>query len=147
MRFASRPRRAGAALLAAAVLALAVHGCGPASDCAKDLPASCDPLYPPTFDQIFTNTLTPSCALSGSGCHAPEGAQGGLVFADADSAYALLLGETDGRARVSPGDASCSLLIERLYAADPARIMPRGAALPDAERCAFVHWIADGAKR
>jgi hypothetical protein len=147
MRLASSLHRAGAALVVAAVLAPLAHGCGSSSECVADLPTSCAPLYPPTFDQIFTNTLAPSCALSGSGCHAPEGGQGGLVFADADSAYALLLGKTDGRARVAPGDPACSLLIERLYATDPAQLMPRGAALPDAERCAFIHWIADGAKR
>src|ERR1700748_3373661 len=81
----------------AAPLALAAAGCG-GPECVADVPASCSPLYTPTFDQIYTRTLAPTCALSGAACHAPEGAQGGLVFAGADASYAMLLGEADGKA-------------------------------------------------
>lgn len=116
------------------------------SACVGDLPAACSPLYTPTFDQIFERTLKPTCAVSGSSCHAPEGAKGGLVFDDLTSSYQRLLGQGGAEARVTPGDAACSLLIERLYATDPALVMPPGAPLGAAELCDFVLWINDGAK-
>ena len=71
---------------------------------------------------------------------------GGLIFADEDSAYAALLGEGGGKSRVVAGDAACSLMIERLDATD-AKVMPPGAPLADAERCAIAQWIQNGAKR
>lgn len=127
-------------------LAAAAHGCG-GSECVADLPLDCAPLYTPTFDQIFTRTLTPSCAVSGVSCHAPEGSQGGLAFGDADAAYDALLGKAGGAARVLPGEPACSVLIERIHATDPDRVMPRGAPLSEAERCVFTKWIANGAQR
>lgn len=125
----------------------ATRGCGGGSDCVADLPLDCAPLYDPTFDQIHARTLVPSCAVSGASCHGAEGGQGDLVIGDADSAYAALLGTNGGRARVTPGDPACSLLVERLWSTDPAVVMPRGAPLSDAERCVFTKWIAAGAKR
>lgn len=110
------------------------------------LDLTCAPLYTPTFDQVFTRTLKPTCALSGASCHASEGAMGGLVLADADGAYAALLGQNGARTRVVAGDAACSLIIERLDATD-ANVMPPGAPLADAERCAVAQWIQNGAKR
>ena len=116
------------------------------SACVQGLELTCAPLYDPTFDQVYTRTLKPTCALSGASCHASEGKRGGLVFADADSAYAALLGEGGAKPHVVAGDATCSLLIERLDAAD-ARVMPPGSPLADAERCAVARWIQNGAKR
>jgi hypothetical protein len=110
------------------------------------LNAACSPLYTPTFDQIFARTLQPTCAASGSSCHAAEGAKGGLVFEDLSVSYQSLVGQGGEAARVAPGDAACSPLIERLRPSDPARGMPPGAPLSDAELCAFVLWINDGAK-
>jgi hypothetical protein len=127
--------------------AAATIGCGGGSECVADLPLDCAPLYTPTFDQIYTRTLAPTCAVSGASCHAPEGNQGGLSFGDADAAYAALLGKDGNTARVVAGDAACSVVIERLYATDPSVVMPRGAPLSDAERCVFTQWIANGAKR
>jgi hypothetical protein len=134
------------ALLGTLVLA---SGCGtedPTQACVQSLDLTCAPLYDPTFDQVFTRTLKPTCALSGASCHAAEGAMGGLVLTDADSAYAALLGQDGGKGRVVAGDAACSLIIERLDATD-ARVMPPGAPLADAERCAVAQWIQNGAKR
>ncbi|APR87118.1 hypothetical protein A7982_12467 [Minicystis rosea] len=145
MRLASVPRVAAAIGLAAIGLAMVTNGCG-GSSCAPDQPADCAPLYEPTFDQVFARTLAPTCAAPGTGCHAAEGNQGGLAFTDADSAYALLLGEKDGDARVTPGDA-CSELFRRIASTDAAEVMPPGARLPDAERCAIEQWIRGGAKR
>jgi hypothetical protein len=117
------------------------------ASCVTVQPATCSPLYDPTFDQIFTRTLHTTCAQEGGACHSASGAQGGLVYEDADAAYALLLGKTDGRARVVPGDPSCSILIERVDAPDPSQTMPPGAELSAAERCSFETWIRNGAKR
>src|SRR4051794_22171305 len=96
----------------AASFALTMNACsgssgtGGADGCVEDLSASCAPLYTPTFDEIFTRTLKPTCSVSNAACHAAAGAQGGLTFEDADASYALLLGKTDGKARVVPGDPS-----------------------------------------
>ncbi len=130
-------------------LAALASGCGPAettSTCVQGLDLACAPLYEPTFDQIYTRTLKPTCAISGASCHASEGAMGGLVFADADGAYAALLGQGGAKPRVVAGDAACSLVIERVDATD-SKVMPPGAPLADAERCAIAQWIQNGAKR
>lgn len=142
MRIGSLPRFA--AIVAAAA---ATRGCGGRSDCVADVPLDCAPLYEPTFDNIHQRTLIPSCAVSGASCHAAEGGQGGLVFSDADSSYAALLGTGGQRPRVAPGDPGCSLIVERLWSSDPSVVMPRGAPLSEAERCVFTQWIAGGAKR
>jgi hypothetical protein len=73
---------------------------------------------------------------------------GGLVFEDADASYALLLGETDGKRRVVPGDPGCSLLLERLTSDDPNVHMPPGpTSILPGEQCDIVQWISAGAKR
>jgi hypothetical protein len=67
---------------------------------------------------------------------------------EADDTYSRLLGELDGRARVKPNDAACSLLVERLEAASSTERMPPGPTpLSAAERCDIVLWIAGGAAR
>jgi hypothetical protein len=101
---------------------------------------SCDPLYAPTFDQLFQRRLKPTCAAAGGSCHASEGAQGGLVLEDADQAFEGL------QMRVAPGNPSCSLLMDRLDATG-ALVMPPGDPLSESERCAFRLWIYDGASR
>src|SRR5690348_6224963 len=79
-------------LLAAALIASACSG---GDVCLTSVDTACAPLYTPTFDQIFARTLQPTCAQAGASCHASAGGMGGLVFEDADAAYALLLGRTD----------------------------------------------------
>lgn len=136
--------------LLAALLPAAYAGCGPSSPaCVTDLSTSCAPLYAPTFDNIFSRTLQPTCAQSGGVCHDATAAQGGLFFADADSAYQLLTESknADGITRVMPGDPGCSLVMEKLESSDPGFQMPPGSQLSEAERCVFVQWIHDGAKR
>jgi Planctomycete cytochrome C len=135
--------------LAAALLALPACGSG-GDPCVTDIPGdptSCSPLYPPTFDQIFSRTLQPTCAQPGAQCHSSAGIMGGLYFSTEDSAYALLLGQNGAPARVIPGNASCSTLVERLEATDSTELMPPGAKLSDAEICTIVQWIQQGAKR
>jgi hypothetical protein len=129
-------------------------GCGDApaaSDaggCLAPLDTACQPAYPATFRNLFDNELGATCgsAATGGSCHSAEGAQGGLVMEDFDTAYDHLLGSADGRARVEPGDPECSLLMQRIESTDTQFRMPPGtSALPDNVRCAFQHWIAEGA--
>lgn len=143
---ASIPLRA---LLGAGLLVLS-SGCSspdPAPGCVEGLDLACAPLYSPTFDNVFTRTLQPTCAQAGASCHAAEGKQGGLAFDDPDSAYAELVGSASKQGVVVPGDPSCSALVERLETAEASRRMPPGNPLSAAERCAIVQWIHDGAKR
>jgi hypothetical protein len=73
---------------------------------------------------------------------------GGLVFENADTAYALLLGTNGTRARVIAGDAHCSLLVERLASTDPSFHMPPGPnSIPAGDQCTIVRWIQNGAPR
>lgn len=118
-------------------------------DCVQDLDLSCAPQHdPPTFQAIFDNTLHPTCASGRGTCHTADAQMGGLVFEDIDQSYDLLLGNVDGRARVMPGDPSCSLIVERLEADTPAtRMPPASQPLPAAERCTIEQWIAQGAQR
>jgi hypothetical protein len=115
--------------------------------CVEGLRTDCSPLYdPPTFSTIFAKILQPTCAQGQGTCHTSDAAMGGLVFEDADNAYALLLGEVDGRARVKPGDPGCSLLVERLEANSSTVRMPPGPTpLSEAARCDIVQWISEGA--
>ena len=120
-------------------------GCGDKL-CLEDVDLACDPLYTPErFDDIWAQTLQPSCASGGGSCHAPEGGQGGLSMADADDAYEALTGGDDPRAVA--GDASCGVLIHRLESDDPDEVMPPGAQLSEAERCVLRIWLDEGATR
>lgn len=113
-----------------------------AGACTTPPPASCAPLYEPTFDQLFARTLQPSCGVSGSSCHASEGRQGGLAFASADESYDLLV----SRGRVKAGDPACSEVMVRVLSTGRDR-MPPGRALDPGAQCALSQWIANGAKR
>ena len=136
---------------AAALVVLA--GCGgkhadtPA--CVTNLPKDCPLLYdPPTYATIYDKILHPTCAEGIASCHTADGAKGGLVFENADDAYALLLGMRDGRARVLPNDPSCSLIVIKTWSTDPNFRMPPGnMALPMPEFCDIEQWIAQGAQR
>jgi hypothetical protein len=137
---------AAAALLAS--FSVGPLGCsGGDEETCVSLPTTCTPLYEPVFPEVFARTLRPSCALGGGACHAREGAKGGLVFDDQEEAHRRLTAPVRGRAAVSPGDPGCSSLILRLVTDDPARAMPPGRHLPEAERCAILRWIRDGAPR
>jgi len=142
--------RAGAAM----ALGILLGGCGdsapPATPmCVPSLDLACRPLHADTsFQTLFDKIIKPTCGSTAGQCHSAGGREAGLVLEDADAAYALLLGTTDGRARVKPGDPRCSLVIERLESADAAfRMPPSSQPLSAAERCNFALWIAQGAKR
>ncbi len=122
-------------------------GLGGCSDDCVAVPVDCAPLYAPSFDNVFTRTLVPTCASGGSSCHAPSGGRGGLVFEDQAAAYDALVGHAagSGGTRVIAGDAGCSLLVQKLESTDEAFQMPPGSPLSAPERCAIEQWIADGA--
>jgi hypothetical protein len=136
-----------AVILLTASLTLVSTGC-PSDDleCAA-IDETCAPLYQPTFDNIYSNTLVPTCAPDGRSCHSRDGQAGGIEYSDPDTAYDLLLGSADGRARVVPFDASCSLLVKRIETNRASQLMPPGDRLPEAERCAIELWIQNGAER
>jgi hypothetical protein len=112
--------------------------------CVSNMATDCSPLYTPTYDEVFTRTLKPTCGRSGASCHGPGGAQGGLKIDEADSTYESLV--HGSAARVRPGDPACSPVIKRLFATDES-VMPPGRALSPEEKCSIVQWIAQGATR
>ena len=69
-------------------LAAALAGCS-GDECLADLSADCAPLYEPSFQNVFAQTLKPSCAIGRAACHAPEGAKHGLVLAETHRAGRL----------------------------------------------------------
>ena len=121
---------------------IALMGCGGGEVCVEEIDLACTPLYEPTFDEVYNNTLKPTCGIAGSSCHAPEGNKGGFTFDDPDDSYEQLV-----ESAVLPGDAACSVLITRLEAEDPVDAMPPGQSLAEAERCAIRQWVENGAER
>ena len=116
--------------------------------CVDDLTLECTPLYVPTFDNIYANTLESKCAIGGTSCHGDGGAKGGLSLeGGADRAYGKLLNPDIGKPRVVGGDPTCGHLIYHLESEDPSVVMPPGGPLPEEERCAIRQWIANGALR
>jgi hypothetical protein len=118
--------------------------------CVSGLSTACKPLYdPPVYQTIFDKIFHPTCATGVGTCHTSDAAKNGLVFENADDAYALLLGSNPGdHPRVLPGDPACSLVMKRLTSSDPNYHMPPGdISLSPAEECTIVQWIANGAKR
>jgi len=123
------------------VLALACAGC-PSDDAPRcvDVEPSCAPLYVPTFDNVYANTLSDGCGSQRVACHSAAGHQGGMSFEDPATAHAALLA-----GRVTPGDASCSEMIVRVVSLGESYQMPPGSALSEAERCALIQWVQAGA--
>ena len=138
----SRPARLLVPCLFAVLLA--PSGCGgdetSSSGCVT-VTTDCTPLYEPTFDNIHTKTLVPSCALSGASCHSSQGQQGGLALDDPDIAYSGIT------SRINAADPGCSVLFERLSSSEPAMVMPPGKPLPASEQCAIAQWVQAGAVR
>lgn len=106
---------------------------------------ACLPLYSPTFEAVYTETLVKSCGVGGGSCHGPAGNQGGLTFDGEDASFVALLGEGDEGARVIPFDPECSPMMVRLQRHGMKGQMPPGEPLSEAERCAVATWIRQGA--
>lgn len=143
----------------AAVIVLLVTGCpdGGGDDgteipqCVEVDPQGCAPLYAPSFDNVFDNTLTPDCSTGNSSCHASASAAGaepgGLHVEDRETAYALLLAAEHDPRYVIPNDPGCSMLVVRMQLEDPVEQMPPGAPLMASEQCSVIQWIEMGAPR
>jgi len=123
------------------VLTLACAGC-PSDDPPEcvEVDLTCAPLYVPTFDNVYANTLTDGCGGERAACHSAAGRNGGMSFEDPTTAHAALLA-----GRVVPGNAACSEMIVRTESVGESFQMPPGSALPEAERCALIQWVQRGA--
>ena len=131
-------------------VALGCLGCGGEAaapeECVHTVPpAGCTPLYSPTFQHVYQNTLIPGCAGGGGACHALQAARGGLGFGDEYATHQALLSPLVGQPTVIPGDPSCSLLNVRMETSNTALLMPPGFKLSTAERCAVAEWVRAGA--
>lgn len=152
MRMVGPMRGARAALLVGCV---AVFGCPDDDDddapsgCADFDVDACTPLYGPTFEAVYTETLQPRCSVAGASCHAnPDalGAARGFWFDTPERAHMVLLEDREGGAWVRPGDVECSPLMGRLNSDDPLFVMPPGSQpMPLGVRCSVGRWIAEGA--
>jgi len=131
-----------------------VAACGSGDDdpglsCLDNLPVSCTPSFPASYDQIYNQVFQQRCGTAGGGssCHGSMGKKGGLDLSEPNAAYQQLLG-SNGNPRVVPGDPKCSILVERLESADANVRMPYGEApLSAGVRCAVQTWIQGGAAR
>jgi hypothetical protein len=126
-----------------AVVAAALAGC-PSEDeppACVTVDTACSPLYEPTFDNVYNNTLKAGCGSGLNSCHSANGS-GVLALHDPAVAHGELLA-----GRVSPGDPGCSELVVRTVASGEGYQMPpgTGAALSAAERCSLILWVQAGA--
>ena len=126
--------------------AIALAGC-PGGDEAPPkcitVDTACSPLYTPTFTNVYNMTIKNGCGSLLSSCHSSSNPQGGLSFADEQTAYDGLM----RNGRVTPGDAACSELIVRTSSPGTDYEMPPGAPLSPATQCALVQWVQNGAQR
>jgi len=129
----------------AVVVALAATACG-GSDlpmCVTVDPACTPQLYQPTFDNVYTMTMTTNCGTGRNSCHSESGVSG-MSFATEDTAYTNLI----SRGYVVPSDPGCSEMIVRVESIGASYQMPQGpasSALGAGDRCSLVRWIAAGA--
>lgn len=102
-----------------------------------------------SLDDLFERVLLPSCAGQAGLCHfgqfEPNLSTPALAFANLVNAPSV---ERLGAARVVPGDAGASLLIDKLRNRNVISAMPLGAnPLAPSEIEAIEDWIARGARR
>ena len=129
--------------LAVLAAVAALVACGSDTLEPANVDRDCTPLYEPTFDNVYANTLEPKCAVAV--CHGAS-KQGGLDLADIDTAYAELTA-TDQGDRVLPGDPEHSELVMRIFTDVADFQMPPGDPLPASEQCAVARWVLAGAAR
>jgi hypothetical protein len=141
--------------IALALATLTVLGCKPdePDDEGSEVPQcvefeldGCTALYPATYDQVWTQTLSDGCGQQGSACHSQDGSGGalnGLVFVDAQASWDHMMAE----GLLVPEDPLCSPLFVRLATDDPQIRMPPGSnGLSPETLCSIGTWIADGAE-
>ncbi len=133
----------------AALAALTTLGASASTACGEDelvcvdVDPACSPLYAPTWDNVYANTILPKCGTGGGACHEGASARGGLRLDDPVIAHQQLTDPAAGYVIV--GDVSCSELIQRVNTASSSLLMPRGARLAASERCALAQWVLAGA--
>ncbi|MBP9087713.1 MAG: hypothetical protein KBG15_16440 [Kofleriaceae bacterium] len=118
-------------------------GCSDFPPTCITLAPTCQPLYPPTFENVYNNTIAKKCGGDSTSCHSREGMRGGLDLTDRATAFAALTSGSSRRAVA--GDAACSGLIVRISSTGHAWSMPPEAPLGEAERCALEQWVQNGA--
>jgi hypothetical protein len=105
-------------------------------------------LYPPTFDNVYNNTLSVSCGSTNSSCHSSVNTPSGMSFVDEDTSYSELLEKSKlqpSQYRVVPGNPGCSVMIVRTDSPGEPYQMPIGNPLGASERCSLIEWVAMGA--
>lgn len=104
----------------------------------------CTALYPPTYDQVWTQTVQNNCSSTGSSCHAQMGSGDvGLTFLDPQASWEYMTSHE----LVVPGDPLCSPLFVRVAIDDPEIRMPPGTSgLSPTALCSIGTWIANGAE-
>lgn len=121
------------------VVIAAVAGCSDAPPECTTVETACAPLYAPTWDNVYTQTVVRSCGGNRSSCH-NAGGDGEIDLSSQDTAYDSLVPAT-----VAGGDAMCSELVVRVHGVGEDYLMPPGAPLRDSERCAIAQWVEAGA--
>jgi hypothetical protein len=121
------------------VVVLAVGGCSDAPPTCATVETACAPLYAPTWDNVYTQTVVRSCGGNRSACHA-AGGDGEIDLSSREIAYDSLV-----PAHVTGGDAMCSGLVVRVHGAGEDYLMPPGTPLRESERCAIAQWVEAGA--
>lgn len=107
---------------------------------------------PATFTEIYATILKPTC----SECHRPDGIGSFQDFSSQSSAYTALVGVkasgpscgTSGKTRVVAGNASQSLLFQKVSEANPpcGSQMPLGGPpIASAQMTLVENWINAGA--
>lgn len=137
-------------LISLAFLAVSCGGGDDGAPACVTLPDMCISSIDPTWTEIYSKILAPSCGATGTGttCHGAEGKQAGLGIYDLNMTYDGLLGVGGAHPRVEPGSPECSLLMERLTSDDPNFRMPKnGAKLDEGRLCAVQTWIKNGAAK
>ena len=108
---------------------------------------------PATFTAVYTDVLGPTCST----CHRPGGIGSFQDFSAQAAAYGALVGVkasgpscgSTGETRVVPGDASGSLLFQKISEASPpcGAMMPLGGPpLQSAQVTLIEDWINAGAQ-
>lgn len=121
------------------VVIAAMAGCSDAPPACATVETACAPLYEPTWDNVYAQTVVRSCGGNRSSCHA-AGGDGEIDLSSQATAYDSLV-----PAHVTGGDAMCSELVVRVHGAGEDYLMPPGALLRDSERCAIAQWVQAGA--
>ena len=150
----TRTTRSAGARTVRAVYAICLIGCGSGSSPATGIGAGAmgDAASPATFTAVYTEILQPTC----SPCHQPGQIGAFQDLSSRSAAYSALVGVkasgpscgSSGETRVVPGNASQSLLFQKVSQASPSCGSPMplgGPPLPGDQVTLVENWINAGA--